>query len=120
VYRPAAKGEVTESTVLDALLAGPSPAEKAKGYLTELSPKLTATVRANGLLAAYTLNMPLLQRAKAQFICTMQYYDQSVSIGIQLAGSATVNWNACSDTTDSYVPMQGDQSIATAQNQGTG
>jgi hypothetical protein len=120
VYRPAVKGEVTETVVLDALRAGPTPAELAKGYSTLLSPKLTASVRANGLLAAYTLDMPLGQRAKAQFICTMQFYDQSVSVGIQVAGSAIVNWNACSDTTDSYVPMQGDPSIATAQNQGIG
>jgi len=118
VYRSAAKGEVTEAMVLDALLAGPNPTEKAKGYSTQLSPKLTATARANGLLSAYALNMPLGLRAKAQFICTMQFYDQSVSVGIQLAGSATVNWNACSDTTDSYIPMQGDASLATAQNPG--
>lgn len=116
VYRPAAKGEVTETMVIDALLAGPTKGEEAKGYTTQLSPKLTASVRANGLYAAYTLNMSLLPRAKSQFICTMQFYDQSVSIGIQMAGSATVTWNACSDTTDSYVPMQGDTSLATAQN----
>jgi hypothetical protein len=118
VYRPAAKGEVTETVVLDALRAGPTQAELVKGYSTQLSPKLTASIRANGLLSAYTLNMPLGLRAKAQFICTMQYYDQSVSVGIQLQGSTTVNWNACSDTTDSYIPMQGDTSIAIAPNSG--
>ncbi len=118
VYRPAARGEVTETMVLDALLAGPSADERAKGYTTQLSPKLTASVRANGLLAAYALNMQLPPHAKSQFICTMQFYDQTDSVGIQSAGSAVVNWNACSDTTDSYVPMQGDASIATAQNPG--
>ena len=115
VYRPAAKGEVTEGMVLSALLAGPSAAEQAKGYTTQLSPKLTATTRANGLLSAYTVNMPLGERAKAQFICTMQYYDQSVSIGIQLLASNTMNWNACTDTTDVYIPMQDNPAIATSQ-----
>jgi hypothetical protein len=118
VYRPAG-GTVTEGTVLDALLQGPTATEMKQGYSSMLPLKLTATVRANGLLYAYALNLPLGERAKAQFICTMQYYDQTISIGIAVGDSATVNWNACSDTTNEYVPMQGDSSVATAENQGT-
>ena len=117
VYRPA-KAPVTESVVLQALLQGPNAAEQAKGYSTLLPVKLSATTRASGLLDAYSLSQPLAQHAKAQFICTMQYYDQTISVGIQILGSNTVNWNACSDTTTEYIPMQGDTAVAIAPSSG--
>jgi hypothetical protein len=113
VYRPT-KNPVTESTVLQALVQGPNAAEQSKGYSTMLPAKLAATPRASGLLDAYSLSQPLALHAKAQFICTMQYYDQTISVGIQILGSITVNWNACSDTTTEYIPMQGDTTVATA------
>ena len=107
-YR-AAKGAVSEGEVLDALLAGPNPGEQAKGYATMLPPKLTATINAGGQRYSYSLNQSLSLRAKAQFICTMQYNDESPSIGIQVQ-DANVNWNACSDTTSEFIAMRGDQS----------
>jgi hypothetical protein len=107
-YRTA-KDVPSETSVLDALLAGPDAAEMAKGYATMLPAKLSASPRASGLLYAYALNQPLSVRAKAQFVCTMQYYDQTISVGIQVLQS-NVNWNACSDTTSEYIPMPGAQS----------
>ena len=112
VYRPASGG-ATEAVVLDALLAGPTPSELKQGYVTLLPPKMSATANASGQRDAYLLNVPLPQRAKAEFICTMQYFDQTVSVGIQIMDS-NVNWNACSDTTNQFIPqMQGNTAAGT-------
>ncbi len=104
------KGEVSEMTVVESLISGPTKAELSTGYYSAIPAELAAKPQANGLLGAYTLSQPLGQRAKAQFICTMQYYDQIGSIGIQVLDSNVI-WNACSDTTSQYIPMRGDQSL---------
>lgn len=103
------KGGVTERVVLESLISGPTQAEQSAGYTSAVPSGLAAKPRANGLLGAYNLSQSLGQRAKAQFICTMQYYDQIDSIGIQIQDSNVI-WNACSDTTNQYIPMRGDQS----------
>jgi hypothetical protein len=56
------------------------------------------------------VSQALSTKAKAQFLCTMQYWDQSVSVGIQVKGAEKPTWNACGDTVDYYVPMPGDGS----------
>ena len=110
VYRPAANGP-DETSVLSALIAGPSKQELAEGFTTAVPAQLSAKIGANGMRAAYSLNLPLGQHAKSQFICTMQYYDVTKSIGIQVL-DGSVNWNSCSETTNQYVPMPGEQSGA--------
>ncbi|HEV2343521.1 MAG TPA: hypothetical protein VGS97_05455 [Actinocrinis sp.] len=102
---------VSERIVLEALVMGPTQAEQAAGYSSAVPSGLVAKPRANGLLGAYNLSQPLGQRAKSQFICTMQYYDQIESIGIQVQDSNVI-WNACSDTTNQYIPMRGEASAA--------
>jgi hypothetical protein len=110
-YRVSTNGPPSEGTVLDALVQGPSKVEQAGGYTSAVPSNLVAKAQADGLAGAYALNVPLSLRAKAQFICTMQYYDQTPSVGIQILDS-NVNWNACKDTTNQYIPMPGDQSTA--------
>lgn len=107
-YRPA-KGEVTETTVYDALVSGPTAAEQAAGFSSAIPSDLVVKARAADELGAYNLSEPLGQRAKAQFICTMQYYDQLDSIGIQIGDTRPI-WNACQDTTSQFIPMRGDGS----------
>ncbi|MGH3417320.1 MAG: hypothetical protein ACRDVE_22220 [Actinocrinis sp.] len=107
-YRPSS-GSITEDTVLKALIDGPDRTEQAAGFTTEVPASLRVKIRAGGLFGAYGIDQVLTSRAKAQFICTMQYYNGTISVGIQLAGSATVNWNSCSDTTNQYIPMRVDQ-----------
>jgi hypothetical protein len=109
VYRAATAGTPTEEAVLKALIAGPTRAEQNEGFVSALPADLAASPRADGLFGAYTLDEVLSQRAKAQFICTMQYYDKTISVGIEALNS-NVNWNACSDTTAQYIPMPGNQS----------
>lgn len=106
-----AKGGVTERLVLEALLSGPTPTERSAGYYSAVPSGLVAKARADGKAGEYNLSAPLGQRAKAQFVCTMQYYDEIDSIGIQVNDSNVI-WNACSDTTNQYIPMHGDQSVA--------
>ena len=103
------KGEVTETTVLDALIGGPTPTEQAQGFSSAIPTGLAVKPRADNELGAYNLSQPLGQRGKSQFICTMQYFDQIDSIGIQLGDTRPI-WNQCSDTTSQYVPMRGDGS----------
>lgn len=107
------KGDITERTVLESLLSGPSEAEQKAGYSTAVPSGLVAKTRADGKAGEYNLSAPLGQRAKAQFICTMQYYDAIDSIGIQVDDSNVI-WNACSDTTNQYIPMRGEQTAQPA------
>jgi hypothetical protein len=113
-YRTATADTVSESLVLDELLAGPNQAEVAAGYTSMLPQKLTASIDADTQQDAYLLNLPLGLRAKAQFICTMQYIDLSPSVGIKVQES-NINWNSCSDTTSEYIPMPGDKTAAAAR-----
>lgn len=102
------RGEVTEMTVVESLISGPTKMELSEGYTSAVPSGLAAKPRANGLLGAYNLSQPLGQRAKSQFICTMQYYDQIGSVGIQVQDSNVI-WNACSDTTSQYIPMRSNE-----------
>jgi hypothetical protein len=108
-YR-SAKGDVTETTVYNALVNGPNAQEQAAGYSSAVPPDLIVKARAADELGAYNLSEPLGQRAKAQFICTMQYYDQLDSIGIQIGNTRPI-WNACQDTTSQFIPMRGDGTL---------
>ncbi len=99
-----------EETVLSAMVEGPTKAEAAQGMSSALPADLVATPRAGGFADAYLVSQPLSTKAKAQFLCTMQYWDQSVSVGIQVKGAEKPTWNACGDTVDYYVPMPGDGS----------
>lgn len=104
------KGDVTETTVYDALVKGPDAAEQAEGFSSAVPPGLVVKARAADEAGAYNLSEPLGQRAKAQFICTMQYYDQLDSIGIQVGDTRPI-WNACQDTTSQFIPMRGDGTV---------
>ncbi|MBS2961759.1 hypothetical protein KGA66_01775 [Actinocrinis puniceicyclus] len=118
LYLPA-KADTTEQDVLDALLNGPSKTAAAKGFVSALPATLTASIQADGLRYAYKLNLPLTAHAKAQFVCTMQYYDQTLSVGLQV-GDSSMTWLGCSDTTGQYIPMPvtGDFSVPAATNSG--
>lgn len=107
-YRPG-KGEVTEAMVYNALVSGPNAAEAAAGYSSMIPTDLVVKARAADEAGAYNLSEPLGPQAKAQFICTMQYFDQLDSIGIQIGVSRPI-WNACGDTTSQFIPMRGDVS----------
>lgn len=101
-----------EEMVLSAMVEGPTKAEAAQGMSSALPANLVATPRAGGFADAYLVSQPLTTKAKAQFLCTMQFWDQSVSVGIQVKGAEKPTWNACGDTVDYYVPMPGDGSTA--------
>ena len=107
-YRPG-KGEVNEAMVYTALVQGPNATEAAAGFSSTIPTDLVVKARAADEAGAYNLSEPLGPQAKAQFICTMQYYDQIDSIGIQLGNSRPI-WNACSDTTSQFIPMRGNGS----------
>lgn len=117
-YRPI-KGEVTETTVYTALVDGPNAAEQAAGFSSAVPAGLVVKARADDEAGAYNLSEPLGQRAKAQFICTMQYYDQLDSIGIQLGDTRPI-WNACQDTTSQFIPMRGDGTLIPSPDATTG
>ena len=105
-----ADSATNEETVLGAMLQGPTKEEAAQGMSTALPTGLIAVPRASGQADAYMVTMPLTTKAKAQFLCTMQYWDQSISVGIQIKGAEKPTWNACGDMVDYYVPMPGDGS----------
>ena len=107
-----------EETVLGAMLQGPTKEEAAQGMSTALPTGLIAVPRASGQADAYMVTEPLTTKAKAQFLCTMQYWDQSISVGIQIKGAEKPTWNACADMVDYYVPMPGDGSAVGAMPSG--
>lgn len=107
VYRTS-PGTVNEQTVLSALVAGPTGMEVKQGFTSALPPALVAKSRADGYAAAYWLSEPLGSAAKAEFVCTMQNFDGTISVGTLVDGTAKQpTWLGCSDTTNYYVPMQG-------------
>ena len=108
-----ADNATNEETVLGAMLRGPTSEEAAQGMTTALPTGLIAVPRASGQADAYMVTQPLTTKAKAQFLCTMQYWDQSSSVGIQVKGAEKPAWNACGDVVDYYVPMPGYGSAAT-------
>jgi len=97
----------TEESVLAAMLQGPTKGEASLGMSTALPSGLIAVPRASGQADAYMVSEPLNLKAKAQFLCTMQYWDQSISVGIQVKGAEKPTWNGCGDIVDYYVPMPG-------------
>lgn len=100
------KSPPTEAQVLAALLDGPTKSEAAKGYMSMIPQDLVADTQADQLQFAYLVSEPLNPRAKAQFVCTMQYQDQTLSVGLLVKGSSMM-WLGCSDTTTQYIPMPG-------------
>jgi hypothetical protein len=103
VYRSGTQ-TVTENEVLDALVKGPTAAERAAGDYTELPIGLDAKANAQDEADAYALSTGLTQFGKAEFICTMQNYDEVGEVAIQSPGSGLI-WNACTDTTGYYVQL---------------
>jgi hypothetical protein len=107
VLRPA-PGTLTETFVLKELLGGPTAEEKEQGFTSALPEKLVATPNAEQERFAFALSGVLGPRGRSEFICTMQNFDGTDSIGIESAGSPqSMIWTGCSDTTNQYVPMQG-------------
>jgi len=106
VYRPTDK-PLTESMVLEEMLLGPTAQERAAGFTSALPIKLVATPNAEQERYAFAVSSPLGSRGRTEFICTMQYFDGTDSIGVELAGEpSTMIWTGCADTTSQYVPMQ--------------
>lgn len=106
VYRPT-ETSLTEAMVLDELLRGPTAQEKAAGFSSALPIKLIATPNAEQERYAFAVSSPLGSRGRTEFICTLQYYDGTDSIGVELEGEpSTMIWTGCADTTSQYVPMQ--------------
>lgn len=106
VYRPTDK-PLTEAMVLNELLLGPTPKEKAAGFSSALPAKLVATPNAEQERYAFAVSTPLGAHGRSEFICTMQFFDGTDSIGVELAGDpASMIWTGCADTTSQYVPMQ--------------
>lgn len=102
----------SEESVLAAMIQGPTKQEAANGFTSALPGNLNAKPRAAGFADAYLVTAALNTKAKAQFVCTMQYWDQTVSVGLQVIGTDKPAWLACSDTVNYYVPMPGDGSTA--------
>lgn len=105
-------GTTSEETILAAMVQGPTKDEAAQGLSSALPAGLVAKTRAGGFADAYAVSAPLTTKAKAQFVCTMQYWDQTVSVGVQADGADKPTWLACSDTVNYYVPMPGDGASA--------
>lgn len=103
VYRSGTQ-TTSEDAVLNALVEGPTAHEKAEGYFSALPAGLAAKPNADDDRGAYALSAVLSPAGKAEFICTMQNYDQLSSVAIQSADGGLV-WNACSDTTGYYVQL---------------
>lgn len=117
VYRPTEK-PLSEAMVLSELLLGPTQQEKADGFTSALPLKLVATPNAEQERYAFAVSSPLGSRGRTEFICTMQYYDGTDSIGVELAGEpSSMIWTGCADTTSQYVPMQASPADGTAPGQ---
>lgn len=107
-------GAVNEASVAAALIKGPTETELKLGYYTDIPPELVVTPDALGQRAAYTLS-PYVEwspLARAQFICTMQEYDQSDSVGYTWSNSLA--WVACKDTTQQPIYLPGISATAAA------
>ena len=109
VIRTIVGQKITDDSVAQVLIKGPTPLEQKEGFTSEIPSSLTATSNAYGYSDAYVLSNLLAPLAKAQFICTMQEYDQSVSIGYFYPDSqmTQLNWVACKDTTTQYIILPG-------------
>ncbi|HEV2634307.1 MAG TPA: hypothetical protein VGX23_04110 [Actinocrinis sp.] len=109
VIRTITDQRIDEASVAEMLIKGPDPEEIKEGYSTEVPSDLQVSPNAGGFGDAYTLSTPLGSWAKAQFICTMQEYDQSLSVGYFYPKTemSQVNWVACKDTTSQYIMLPG-------------
>jgi hypothetical protein len=109
VIRTIVGQKITDDSVAQMLIKGPTQLEVKEGFTSEIPSSLTATSNAYGYSDAYVLSDLLQPLAKAQFICTMQEYDQSVSIGYFYPDSqmTQLNWVACKDTTTQYIILPG-------------
>ena len=117
VIRTIVGQKINDDSVAQILIKGPTPMEQKEGFTSEIPSSLTATSNAYGYSDAYVLSDLLQPLAKAQFICTMQEYDQSVSIGYFYPDSqmTQLNWVACKDTTSQYIMLPGFPGIAVAK-----
>jgi hypothetical protein len=102
----------SEESILAAMIKGPTTKEAALGYTSALPSDLVVKTRAAGFADAYLVTAALNTKAKAQFVCTMQYWDQTISVGLQTVGADKPTWLACSNTVNYYIPMPGDGGTA--------
>jgi hypothetical protein len=100
-------GTVTESVVLQALVQGPTATEQKQGYVSALPPGLTIKPQALGEAADYGVSEAIGAAGRTELICTMQYFENTDSIGILAPGASEPTWLACSDTTTQYIAMPG-------------
>ena len=103
-------GQIDDATVAQLLVKGPTDDEAKQGYTSEVPDSLVVAPNALGFGDAYTLSAYLDSWGRAQFICTMQEYDQSSSVGYYYPGTVmtAVNWVACKDTTSQpYIMLPG-------------
>lgn len=107
VNRPS-DGAATEAEILQALVQGPTTAEQKQGYVSALPAGLSIKPQALGERADYQVSEAVGAAGRTELVCTMQYFDQSDSIGILVPGAAEPEWLACSDTTTQYIPMAPD------------
>jgi hypothetical protein len=118
VYRETS-GPIDESLVLKELLNGPNSDEKQQGYTSALPANLAAKPNAEQERYAFAVSTELTARGRSEFICTMQYIDESNSIGIETIGlPGSMLWLGCSDTTLAYVPEPQQGAVASTYSSG--
>lgn len=105
----AAPAQVTDGAMAELLVKGPTPEELKEGFTSDVPQNLVVTPNALGFSDSYGLSTYLGSWAKTQFICTMQEFDQSQSVGYYYPGTGMTQavWLACEDTTGVYVNMPG-------------
>ena len=120
VIRTISGQKINDNSVAQILIKGPTQEEIREGFTSNIPDDLVATSNAYGFSDAYILSTVLEPLAKAQFICTMQEYDQSQSIGYFYPNSqmTQLNWVACKDTTSQYILLPGFPSLTYAQKPG--
>jgi hypothetical protein len=109
VVRTIVGQRITDGAVAQLLVKGPTTEETKEGFSSDVPDSLVVAANALGFSDSYSLSTYLGSWAKTQFICTMQEYDQSQSVGYFYPGTAMTQatWLACKDTTSAYVKMPG-------------
>lgn len=110
VLRTIVGQKIDDATVAQLLVKGPTDDEAKQGYTSEVPDSLVVAPNALGFGDAYTLSTYLDSWGRAQFVCTMQEYDKSSSVGYYYPGTVmtAVNWVACKDTTSQpYIMLPG-------------
>jgi hypothetical protein len=106
-------GPVNESAVITQLVNGPDQVERDDGLYSNLPPGLVATPNAQQLSYAFSLSEQLGQLARAQFICTMQAFDQTIAIGYIYPTMKDMAWVSCGNTTTQLILLPGVPTPAT-------